>query len=177
MRDRVSLIVRNALFTIFVPGLGAIGGPLWVMCRRGGFGFGHVTGWRWAAIVPVAAGAALYLWCAYLFATVGRGTPGPWDAPRAVVAVGPYLWVRNPIYLGALTVVLGEAALFGSLALVVYAAVMAACFAAFVLGYEEPTLRRRFGQSYAGYAAAVPRWVPRSPRHRRGSPRGGQRAE
>lgn len=169
MRDRVSLIVRNALFTIFVPGLGAIGGPLWILYWRGGGpgGFGPVAGWRWAAVALIAAGAVLYLWCAYLFAAVGRGTPGPWDAPRTVVAAGPYLWVRNPIYLGALAVVLGEAALFGSLALVVYAAVMAAGFAAFVAGYEEPALRRRFGQSYAEYAAAVPRWVPRPPRRRR----------
>lgn len=171
MPGRVSLIVRNALFTIFVPGLGAVGGPLLILYRRGGGrggGFGHVIGWHWAAIVLIAAGAALYLWCVYLFAAVGRGTPGPWDAPRTVVAVGPYLWVRNPIYLGALAVVLGEAALFGSLALMVYAAVMAACFGAFVAGYEEPTLRRRFGQSYAGYAAVVPRWIPRAPRHKRG---------
>jgi protein-S-isoprenylcysteine O-methyltransferase Ste14 len=170
VRDRVGLIFRNALFTIFVPGLGAVGGPLWILYWRGS-GSGHVTGWHWAAIALIAAGAALYLWCAYLFAAVGRGTPGPWDAPRTVVAAGPYRWVRNPIYLGALAVVLGEAALFGSLALVVYAAVMAACFAAFVLGYEEPTLRRRFGQSYAEYAAAVPRWIPRRPPHKRGDQR------
>jgi hypothetical protein len=100
----------------------------------------------------IVAGAALYFWCVYLFAAVGRGTPGPWDAPRTVVAVGPYLWVRNPIYLGALAVVLGEAALFGSLALVAYAAVMTACFAAFVLGYESP----RCGAGSAGHTLSTP---------------------
>jgi hypothetical protein len=68
----------------------------------------------------VAVGFALYLACLWLFATVGRGTPGPWDAPRRFVAVGPYRWVRNPIYLAALLVVIGEAYLFGSLPLLVY---------------------------------------------------------
>jgi hypothetical protein len=71
--------------------------------------------------------------------------------------------VRNPIYLAALLVVLGEAWLFTSPRLLAYAAAMAACFHLFVTGYEERTLARRFGPAYLEYRHAVPRWLPRKP--------------
>ena len=96
---------------------------------------------------------------------MGGGTPGPWDAPSRVVAAGPYRWVCNPIYLAALLVVLGEAWLFLSLRLLAYAGAMAVLFHRFVTGYEEPTLRRRFGSTYLEYQGIVPRWIPRRPRH------------
>ena len=96
---------------------------------------------------------------------MGGGTPGPWDAPSRVVAAGPYRWVRNPIYLAALLIVLGEAWLFLSLALLAYAGAMAVVFHLFVIGYEEPMLRRRFGSAYLEYQRMVPRWIPRRPRH------------
>jgi protein-S-isoprenylcysteine O-methyltransferase Ste14 len=81
-----------------------------------------------------------------------------------VVAVGPYRWVRNPIYIGALLVVVGEAWLFLSLPLLAYGGAMAIFFHLFVVSYEEPTLRRRFGSSYREYQRIVPRWIPRPPR-------------
>jgi protein-S-isoprenylcysteine O-methyltransferase Ste14 len=107
---------------------------------------------------------ALYVWCVWNFAALGGGTPGPWDAPSRVVAAGPYRWVRNPIYIAALLVVLGEAWLFMSLPLLAYAGLMAACFHLFVTGYEERTLARRFGPAYQEYRRTVPRWIPHSPR-------------
>src|SRR5450631_4127561 len=112
-----------------------------------------------------SARAALYLTCVWIFAVVGRGTPGPWDAPRHLVAVGPYRWVRNPIYLAALLVVLGEAWLFDSRSLLLYAGEMAIFFHLFVIGYEEPTLRRAFGQTYVEYTRRVRRWFPVPVRH------------
>lgn len=92
------------------------------------------------------------------------GTPGPWDAPRRVVAVGPYRWVRNLIYVAALLVVVGECWLFVSLPLLAYAGAVAIFFHLFVIAYEEPTLRRSFGETYAEYRRTVPRWIPRPPR-------------
>src|SRR4029077_14614211 len=74
-----------------------------------------------------------------------------------------YRWVRNPIYLAALLVVLGEAWLFTSPRLLAYAGVMAACCHLFVTGYEERTLARRFRPAYLEYRRAVPRWIPRKP--------------
>jgi protein-S-isoprenylcysteine O-methyltransferase Ste14 len=142
-----------------VPGAGAVGIPWWILASAG-----TTAPVAWYAVAVIGVGAALYLWCLWLFATVGSGTPGPWDAPRRVVAVGPYRWVRNPIYLAALIVVVGEAWLFVSLPLLAYAGVMAITVHLFVIGYEEPTLERRFGATYATYRQSVPRWMPRPPR-------------
>ena len=114
----------------------------------------------WEAVPVIAAGTALYVWCVWNFAAVGRGTPGPWDAPSRCVAAGPYRWVRNPIYVAALLIVLGEAWLFMSLWLVAYAGAMAVFFHLFVTGYEERTLRRRFGRTYLEYQHTVSRWIP-----------------
>src|SRR6266700_4441819 len=155
----LSLLIRNLVFTVVVPGLGGAWVPAWLLTRDGG----TADPVAWEAVPVIAAGAVLYLWCAWDFAMVGRGTPGPWDAPRRVVAHGPYRWVRNPIYLAALLVVLGEAGLFTSPRLLAYAGVMAACFHLFVTGYEERTLARRFGPAYLEYRRAVPRWIPRKP--------------
>jgi protein-S-isoprenylcysteine O-methyltransferase Ste14 len=159
----LSLLIRNLVFTVVVPGLGGAWVPAWLLTLGGGPTVDRAAPVAWEAVPVIAAGAVLYLWCAWNFAAVGRGTPGPWDAPRRVVAHGPYRWVRNPIYLAALLVVLGEAGLFGSLRLLAYAGVLAACFHLFVTGYEEPALRRRFGPAYLAYRHAVPRWIPRRP--------------
>jgi protein-S-isoprenylcysteine O-methyltransferase Ste14 len=167
MARAVSLAVRNVVFTIVVPGLGGAWLPLWIVTRNG-----HTaTPAAWEATGVIAAGAALYVWCVWNFAAVGRGTPGPWDAPSRAVAAGPYRWVRNPIYIAALLVVLGEAWLFLSLPLLAYAGAMAVCFHLFVTGYEERTLRRRFGSTYLEYCRVVPRWIPRPPRRGHGGVR------
>jgi protein-S-isoprenylcysteine O-methyltransferase Ste14 len=151
-----SLAVRNLLFTLVVPGLGAVALPRWILTSGGG----APAATRWYAVGVIAVGAILYLACVWIFAVVGRGTPGPWDAPRHFVAVGPYRWVRNPIYLAALLVVLGEAWLFVSRSLLLYTGAMAIFFHLFVIGYEEPTLRRAFGQTYVDYTRRVRRWLP-----------------
>lgn len=153
----MSLAVRNILFTFVVPGTGAVLIPWWILRRS------PATATAWLAFGPIALGVALYIWCVWVFSTVGRGTPGPWDAPRRLVAVGPYRWVRNPIYIGALAVILGEAWLFTSVPLLVYAGGASIFCHLFVVSYEERTLRRRFGDDYEEYLRAVPRWVPRRP--------------
>jgi protein-S-isoprenylcysteine O-methyltransferase Ste14 len=153
----LSLVLRNLLFTVFVPGLGGVWMP-WRILTRGRATLRPV---EWPALAFIAIGVALYLSCVCVFAIVGRGTPGPWDAPRRFVAVGPYRCVRNPIYIAALLVVFGEAWLFLSLTLLQYGVAMAICFHLFVIGYEEPTLHRKFGEDYAEYRQSVPRWIPR----------------
>jgi len=116
---------------------------------------------RAGGVVLIVLGAALMIWCWTEFVLRGRGTPAPYDPPRRLVVVGPYRYVRNPMYIAAILVVLGQAALFSSLPLVGYATVFAAASFAFVIGYEEQTLARRFGADYAAYRAAVRRWLPR----------------
>jgi protein-S-isoprenylcysteine O-methyltransferase Ste14 len=118
----------------------------------------------WYAVAVIAVGLLLYFSSLWVFAVVGRGTPGVWDPPRRLVVVGPYRWVRNPIYVAALLIVLGEAWLFLSADLLLYGGVLAVAFHLLVIGYEEPRLRAQFGEQYETYRRMVPRWIPRLPR-------------
>jgi protein-S-isoprenylcysteine O-methyltransferase Ste14 len=147
------------LFVLVVPGTGGVYLP-WLVLTGGG-AMPQPTAWPGAALI--GAGLVLDLWCFWVFLTVGRGTPATWDAPRRVVAVGPYRWVRNPIYIGALLAVTGGAWLFLSLPLVVYTIVLALGFHLLVVAYEEPTLQARFGEEYESFRRSVPRWIPRLP--------------
>ena len=109
----------------------------------------------------LALGLALIVQTVALFATVGKGTLAPWDPTARLVVRGPYRRVRNPMISGVLCVLLGEALLFGSLALLVWFAFVFAVNAVYFPLVEEPGLRRRFGADYEAYRAAVPRWLPR----------------
>jgi protein-S-isoprenylcysteine O-methyltransferase Ste14 len=100
-------------------------------------------------------------WCFVDFVRRGRGTPAPYDPPRELVVAGLYRYVRNPQYVGVVLAVVGEAVASGRVILLGYAAGLAAFYHLFVTRYEEPTLRRTFGEAYARYVAAVPRWLPR----------------
>jgi protein-S-isoprenylcysteine O-methyltransferase Ste14 len=158
-RPAPGLALRNLVFTVVVPGAGGVYVP-WLILARNAESPRLAA---WYGLVVITAGVLLYASCLWVFGAVGRGTPGPWDPPRRLVVVGPYRWVRNPIYLAALLVILGEAWSFLSPPLLLYAAGVAAGFHLFVVGYEEPRLRRAFGTGYAEYVRAVPRWIPRRP--------------
>jgi protein-S-isoprenylcysteine O-methyltransferase Ste14 len=121
------------------------------------------TNWsivQFVALIPLSIGAAIYARCVWDFATRGRGIPMPIDHPKELVVSGLYRYVRNPMYLGVLLFLLGEALFLHYPAFVLYTAVWFGFVNLFVLLYEEPNLRRRFGESYEGYTAAVGRWVP-----------------
>jgi protein-S-isoprenylcysteine O-methyltransferase Ste14 len=96
-----------------------------------------------------------------LFARVGEGTLAPWDPTRKLVVRGPYRHVRNPMITGVLAILLGEAALFGSWPLLVWAFGFFALNAIYMPLVEEPGLVRRFGDDYVRYRRNVPRWLPR----------------
>ena len=112
----------------------------------------------------LAAGIAMFVWTVALFAGIGRGTLAPWDPPTKLVARGPYRLVRNPMITAVVSVLLGEAALFGSLALLAWAGIVFAINAVYFPLVEEPMLRDRFGVEYDEYAAHTPRWLPRPSR-------------
>ena len=109
----------------------------------------------------VAAGVTVLALCIREFARSGRGTLAPIDPPRELVVQGLYRYVRNPMYLGVTTILLGEVLLAGSQALLAYALIWFAGANLFVIGYEEPSLRRRFGGSYDRYVERAGRWLPR----------------
>jgi protein-S-isoprenylcysteine O-methyltransferase Ste14 len=115
-----------------------------------------------AALIVTAVGAALAIWCIFTFATIGRGTPAPFDPPRQLVTQGPYRFVRNPMYIGAALALGGAALFYTSVPLLGYAGVFLLTTHLFVVFYEEPTLRRTFGPSqYEAYCRKVGRWFPR----------------
>jgi protein-S-isoprenylcysteine O-methyltransferase Ste14 len=158
--------LRQIRAIALLPGVVAVGVPLIIL-----IGFGANVGWGLEGIataLPVLLGAAvialgfaLWLWTVRLFARIGKGTLAPWDPPRRLVVEGPYRHVRNPMIAAVLAVLAGEAALFGSLPLLIWFGLF---FAANVVGfqiYEEPGLERRFGEEYRTYKRNVPRWLPR----------------
>jgi protein-S-isoprenylcysteine O-methyltransferase Ste14 len=115
----------------------------------------------WAGAVLGAAGVAALIECFARFALKGLGTPAPIAPTKHLVVSGLYRYVRNPMYVAVLTIILGQALWFASWPVFVYALVVWLCFTTFVLSYEEPTLRRTYGQEYADYCARVGRWLPR----------------
>lgn len=118
-------------------------------------------------LVLVVFGGFLALWCVGAFALAGKGTPAPFDAPREVVVVGPYRYVRNPMYLGAVAVIVGVGSMLRSPSAEAVAVLFIALAHLFVVLYEEPTLEQRFGESYRQYKGSVNRWLPRSPKPER----------
>jgi protein-S-isoprenylcysteine O-methyltransferase Ste14 len=116
-----------------------------------------------AALTLVILASALLVACIVEFARSGRGTLSPADPPRHLVVRGLYRFVRNPMYLSVATLVLGEVLLTGSRGLAWYLAIWFLAVNVFVIGYEEPTLRRQFGPSYDEYTRRVGRWLPRFP--------------
>jgi protein-S-isoprenylcysteine O-methyltransferase Ste14 len=105
-------------------------------------------------------GALVALWCISAFVWIGNGTPAPFDPPRRLVIRGPYRFVRNPMYTGGGLVLAGAALFYESTLLLAYGALFLLAAYLFVKWYEEPTLRRTFGQEYQAYCHRVRRWWP-----------------
>ena len=151
------LLLKNLLFTVLVPGTVA-GYVPWLIAREGSLTWGAGAA---LALLLFAAGGAIYFWCLWDFASFGRGTPAPIDAPKKLVIRGLYRYTRNPMYVGVLTVLLGWVLLSGTLTLLIYSACVGTCFQLFIVFYEEPQLSKAFGESYHEYRARVGRWLPR----------------
>lgn len=156
---RTSSLLGSAAFLVAAPGVVAGLVPWWI------------SGWRarppLSSALPVLGavlillGAAGLLACFARFALQGRGTPAPIAPTERLVVTGLYRHVRNPMYVAVTALILGQALLFGHPGLVAYGALVWVAFHAFVLTYEEPTLRRSFPDQYAAYVRNVPRWLPR----------------
>lgn len=129
---------------------------------------GHATHTAWLPFsIPVLGfGIFALLWCVRDFYVSGRGTLAPWDPPKRLVVVGLYRFVRNPMYVAVLTILVGWALLYRSWLLLAYAIVVAIAVHFRVVWHEEPWLKRQFGADWDDYAARVSRWLPwRLPPH------------
>jgi len=172
--ERPAGLARQLLSVLLLPAVATIAIPILLVLAYGaevGWGIGGVL-----SVLPVLAGAVLMfagLRLAYetmsLFGTKGEGTLAPWDPTRKLVVLGPYRRVRNPMISGVCLILLGEAALLGSTAILIELGIFAAANALWMPLVEEPGLVRRFGDEYLEYRRAVPRWIPR---RRPWSPRG-----
>ncbi len=122
-----------------------------------------VPRWNAGAAILMTIGALIVLRCVWDFAWTGRGTPAPFDPPRRLVVKGLYRWVRNPMYLGMGLFLIGEALLLPQITLpmLIMVAILWIAVTAFIILYEEPTLRRLFGSDYEEYCRHVRRWIPR----------------
>src|ERR1039458_9192126 len=150
-------ILKTILFTILVPGSVLVLVPSWIL---GGFPRPTRGPLTWLGVLTILLGAAIYFRCAWEFAVRGLGTPAPIAPTKFLVVTALHRYVRNPMYIGVALAIAGQAALFRRLHVVEYAAVMLLIAHVFVILYEEPTLRRQFGESYEEYRRSVPRWIP-----------------
>jgi protein-S-isoprenylcysteine O-methyltransferase Ste14 len=151
----VALAVGTAFFSLW----------FWLLPQWLGFRveMAHAAGWRWAAAVLSVVGFSVALRCVWDFGWTGRGTPAPFAPPKRLVVVGFYRHVRNPIYVGGAAGWIGLWIVFGhaSLPAIVAVAAVALGVHLFVILYEEPTLRGKFGADYEAYCQNVRRWWPR----------------
>jgi protein-S-isoprenylcysteine O-methyltransferase Ste14 len=155
----VKHVFNTLLFTVIVPA--TVAG--WIpRALRGNAPLTSNIALRWPSFVLIAMGTAIYLHTAFWgFALRGLGTPAPIAPPSKLVVEGLHRYVRNPMYVGVVLIVIGQAVLFRSMTLAGYAAAIWLAAHSFVLLYEEPILQRKFGEQYAEYRQRVPRWIPR----------------
>lgn len=156
--SRFRAAVGSTVFLLLAPGVvvGVI--PWWL------------TGWEvehiWAPLrvlgaILVVVGVGVLLHAFARFVVEGVGTPAPVAPTEHPVVGGLYRYVRNPMYLAVIGAIVGQALLLGQPELLPYGALVAAAVVSFVHWYEEPTLRRQFGDEYDAYRRAVPGWIPR----------------
>ena len=158
---RASAIAGSALFLVVAPGTIAVYLP-WTLCRwRLAPALLGFLPFRVLGALLIAAGLPVLLDSFARFALQGLGTPAPVAPPQHLVVSGLYRYVRNPMYVAVLALIFGQGLLFGSVRVLEYGLAVWLGFYLFVLLYEEPTLRAKFGAEYEQYCARVRRWLPR----------------
>jgi len=161
LNARVGAILGSAIFFVLAPGTVVVLIPWRITHWQVHSQFPGLAPLRVIGVVLIAAGTAAIIDSFARFAWQGLGTPAPIYPTRHLVVKGFYRFVRNPMYMSLLLILVGQALLFASAHLLVYAACAWLITHLFVLFYEEPKLRRSFPADYAQFTAHVPRWIPR----------------
>ena len=160
---RLAAIVGSALFLVIAPGFVAGLVPWWISHWRFQSSFLGLPPLCFAGGILITLGAAGLLDSFRRFAVQGLGSPAPVFRIRHLVVTGLYRYVQNPMYVAVVSTILGQALIFGNVRLLEYSGLVWLLFHVFVLVYEEPTLKARFGGEYEVFCAEVPRWIPRFP--------------
>ena len=160
MRKTIA-VLGSALFFAVAPSSVAGLVPWWITRWEFRPPFFDLDATRAVGILLIVAGLPGLVDSFGRFALQGLGTPAPIAPTQNLVVTGLYRYVRNPIYVALVAVILGQAVLFGDQRLLLYGALVFVAFHIFVLAYEEPTLRESFGAEYETYRANVSRWIPR----------------
>ena len=149
--------VKSLLFLVVAPGIVAGYIPLVLLRNSPQIETGIFA---YLAFPLWLIGTIILLWCFWDFIQKGKGTPAPIDPPKELVATGFYRYVRNPMYVGVLIIIVGHIFWFKTIWMAAYAVIIFLAFHLFVTLYEEPTLKKKFGASYEDYLQKVPRWIP-----------------
>jgi protein-S-isoprenylcysteine O-methyltransferase Ste14 len=158
---RAGAILGSVIFLVVAPGTLCIYVP-WAVCHwRFAPPLLGVFSFRVIGALMITAGLPVLLDSFARFAIQGLGTPAPVAPPQRLVITGLYRWVRNPMYVAVLLLIFGQGLLFGSARLLEYGLIVWLGFFAFAVLYEEPALRRKFGEEYRDFCVHVPRWIPR----------------
>jgi protein-S-isoprenylcysteine O-methyltransferase Ste14 len=168
LKARVFAVLGTTVFLFVAPGTVAGFVPWWIGRWHGHAQFFGFSALRAMGGLLMAGGTVILMEAFLRFALQGIGTPAPILPPKHLVVRGSYRFVRNPMYVAVISLILGQGLVFGDIRILVYG--LCAWFVAhlFVLIYEEPTLRRSFPVEYAVFSAHVPRWIPRlAPWHER----------
>lgn len=152
--------IKSLLFLILVPGL--LVGYIPLACLLTGAQI-RTGAFSYLAFLLWLPGGVILVWSFWDFLARGRGTPAPIDPPRELVISGFYRYVRNPMYVGVFFMLMGHFLWFGYWGLLAYAGFFCIPVHLFVVLYEEPNLKKRFGMDYEKYLQKVPRWFPRLP--------------
>ena len=161
MSERMRAIVGSIVFLFVAPGIVAGVLPWWISGYRMEPALLGFEPFRWLGVLLLALGGVLLIETFARFALQGLGTPAPIAPTKTLVVTGSYRFVRNPMYVAVISLILGQALLFGSVWTLVYGLFGWLIVHLFVLGYEEPTLSRSYGEQYDRYRANVRRWIPR----------------
>lgn len=158
---RTVAILGSAIFLVIAPGIVAGYVPWWISRWQMRAPLLGTVAFRVIGALLIIAGLPVLLDSFARFAFQGLGTPAPLFPTRRLVVSGFFQYVRNPMYLAVVSLILGQGLFFGSVHVLEYGVAVWAGFYLFVLMYEEPTLRNTYGPGYEEFCANVPRWIPR----------------
>jgi len=158
---RAAAIVGSALFFVIAPGTVAGLVPWWISRWKFRAPFAGQLPLQIAGVLLILAALPVLLDSFARFALEGLGTPAPGFPTKRLIVTGLYRYVRNPMYVAVLTIIVGQGLLFGNARVLEYGALVWLVFHFWVLSYEEPVMRRMFAREYAGFCKNVPRWIPR----------------